>query len=195
MKTNFLIKVLCSLPVILLGLYFIPFVGICLLILRYFIYSNRNKLSTYLLLIGMGVLVYVPKLLYSILDVIKYDGVLNSYLDKIVNSNLYSVDLINYGKFIIIVGVIFLIISVVLKQLLEKVIHSINGMANNYISKSVESNAKISKENDMEIKVKQEKAKNTTYIKCPKCGADNIISEQFGECKYCRSKLVNKKYK
>ena len=47
----------------------------------------------------------------------------------------------------------------------------------------------------MEIKLKQEKAKNTSYVKCSKCGSDNIVSEKTSRCKYCRSVLVNENYK
>ena len=45
MSENKLFKLLASIPVILLCLYFIPFVGVCLIGLRYFVYRN-NKAKT-----------------------------------------------------------------------------------------------------------------------------------------------------
>lgn len=44
------------------------------------------------------------------------------------------------------------------------------------------------------MKEKREKAKNTGYVKCPYCGSDNLVSEKFGICAYCRRKIENKNY-
>ena len=46
MKNNLFIKILCSIPVILLFLYFIPFLGVCLILFRYFIYDNKKRIET-----------------------------------------------------------------------------------------------------------------------------------------------------
>ena len=46
MKNNLFIKILCSVPVILVVLYFIPFLGICLLLFRRFVYQNKT-IKTY----------------------------------------------------------------------------------------------------------------------------------------------------
>ena len=138
MKNNLLFKILSSLPIILISLYFIPFLGVCLILLRYFI---------------------------------------------------------NYSKRLICVGVIFLIISFVLNTIFDKVSSKLNSGIRNYINETQRRDAEISRKNDMEIKIKQEKAKNTSYVKCPNCGSDNLLGEKYGTCKYCRSKLVNKNYK
>ena len=37
--------------------------------------------------------------------------------------------------------------------------------------------------------------KNTSYVKCLKCGSDNLLGEKYGTCEYCRGMLVNKNYK
>ncbi len=47
----------------------------------------------------------------------------------------------------------------------------------------------------MEFKLKQERAKTSNYVRCKKCGSDNIISEKIGTCAFCRSKLENPNYK
>ena len=31
----------------------------------------------------------------------------------------------------------------------------------------------------MEIKIKQQKAKVSSYVKCPHCGSDNILSDKL----------------
>ena len=70
-----------------------------------------------------------------------------------------------------------------------------NSEVRNYISETQRRDAEISKQNDMEMKIKQEKAKNTSYVKCPNCGSDNLLEGKFGTCKYCRRELENKNFK
>ena len=49
MKKNLLLKFLSSLPLILIMLYFIPFLGICLILFRYFVNDNKkNNLLKYI---------------------------------------------------------------------------------------------------------------------------------------------------
>lgn len=195
MKNNLLFKILSSLPVILIVLYFIPFLGVCLILLRYFMYDNKKRISTPMYIVGVGILVLIPKALNLILDVAKVDISTIPYLKDIINAELYNVEFINYSKRLICVGVIFLIISFVLKTIFDKVSSKLNSGIRNYINETQRRDAEISRKNDMEIKIKQEKAKNTGYVECPNCGSDNLLSEKYGTCKYCRSKLVNKNYK
>jgi len=194
-KNNILIKLLASFPIILIALYFIPFLGICLILLRYFVSDNKKKNSTPILIIGVGLIILIPKVLDFIFGIIKFDTTKIPYFNTILNSNLYNLDFINYSKFLICVGIIFLIISFILKTVFEKISRKLNSGIINYINESQKRDYEISKQNDMEIKIKQEKAKNTSYVKCPNCGSDNLLSEKFGTCKYCRSKLQNKNYK
>ena len=191
---NKIIKILCSLPVIFIFLYFIPFVGICLILLRAFIYKKKNKISTPIILIGVGILIYIPKILNSLLKLFKIEINNIPYLKDILTSNLYNQNFLDYSKYLITAGVILLIISVILKNIIQKVENKIDTSMQNYIKQSVKQDAEISKQNDMEIKLKQQKAKNTSYVKCPSCGSDNLLSEKFGTCKYCRSSLENKNY-
>ena len=55
MRNNSIIKLLCSIPVILVVLYFIPFLGVCLLICRYIVYYyDRKRISTPYYLVSIG---------------------------------------------------------------------------------------------------------------------------------------------
>jgi len=191
MKNQFIFKLLSSLPIILITLYFIPFLGICLILLRFFIYSNK-KISTSISIALFGFLILIPKCLNIILDLMKIDINTIPYLKDVVSAELYSINFINYSKRLICVGIIFLIISFILKTIFEKVNKKLNNEIMNYINETQKKELEISKQNDMEMKIKQEKSKNTNYVKCPNCGADNILSEKIGTCKYCRRKLVNK---
>lgn len=190
MRNNSFVKLLCSIPVILAFVYFIPFLGICLLFLRCFVYSNRKKTSTPIYLIGFGILILLPKGMQYVFDMIKFDVNSIPYYTDIVNSDLYLSNFINYSKRLITIGIIFLILSFVLKTSMEKLEIKLK----EYVKEKQQRNDEITKQNDMEIKLKQERAKNTGYVKCPTCGSDNILSEKYGVCNHCRSTLVNKNY-
>ncbi len=190
MKNNLLFKILASLPIILLMLYFIPFLGIILILFRFFVYSNK-KISTSIYITLVGILILIPKIIYFILGIFKIDINTIPYLQDVLNSDLYNINFINYSKLLICIGIIFLIISFALTAIFNK----LNIGILNYISKQEKIDTKISRENDMKIKIKQEKAKNTSYVKCPYCGSDNLLSEKFGICQYCRRKIENKNYK
>lgn len=191
MKSNALFKLLATLPVIFIALYFIPFLGICLILFRYFMYNDKRRVRTSIILFGVGILILIPKGLYSVLDIVNFDINSIPYLEDIINSELYNIELIDYSKFLICVGIIFLIISFIIKSLFNKV----NSGIMKYITETEKRDAEMSKQNDMEIKLKQEKAKNTSYVKCPNCGSDNLLGEKFGTCSYCRRKIENKNFK
>lgn len=195
MKNNIALKLLSSLPVILIMLYFMPFLGICLIILRYFIYDKKKRISTPIYIFICGILILIPKGLDLIFETAKIDINNIPYLNDIINSELYNVDFMKFSKRLIYVGIIFLIISCILKTIFDKVSNKLNSGFRNYIRETEKRDYEISKRNDMEIKMKQEKARNTSYVKCPNCGSDNLLSDKFGKCKYCRRDLVNKDYK
>lgn len=106
MNQNRFLKILCSLPILLLMLYFLPFLGICLLILRCFIYSNRKRITTPIILIVVAILILIPKGLNIIFNMIKFDSSVIPYYEDIMNAEIYVVDLIKYSKFLLTVGVI-----------------------------------------------------------------------------------------
>lgn len=191
---NKFIKFLCCLPIIFIFLYFLPFVGICLILLRAFVYRNKTKISTSIILIGVGIIIYIPKILDSILKLLKVDINKIPYLNDILTSDLYNKNFIEYSKYLITAGVILLIVSIIFKNIIRKVENKVDTTMQSYIKESVKQDAEISKQNDMEVKIKQQKAKVSSYVKCPYCGSDNILSDKFGTCKYCRRKLENKNY-
>ena len=152
MKNNLLFKILASLPIILLMLYFIPFLGIILILFRFFVYSNK-KISTSIYITLVGILILGPNIIYFILGIFKIDINTIPYLQDVLNSDLYNINFINYSKLLICIGIIFLIISFALTAIFNK----LNIGILNYISKQEKMDTKISRENDMKIKIKQEK--------------------------------------
>ena len=171
---NKFIKLLCSLPIILIFLYFLPFVGICLILLRGFAYKNKSKISTPIILIGVGIFIYIPKTLNYLFKLLNIESETIPYFNTIVNSKIYNSNFMDYSKYLITAGVILLIISFILKSIVQKVNNKINTGMQSYINESIKKDAEISKQNDMEIKIKQQKAKVSSYVKCPSCGKDII---------------------
>lgn len=195
MRNNIFIKLLCSFPIILLMLYFIPFLGICLILFRLFVYSDKKKISTPLIILLTGILCLLPKGISLLTNVINVDITKIPYLNDILSSDYYNIKILEYSKLLITVGIIFIIITYIFNIIFSKVSSKLNSGIRNYINETQKRDAEISRKNDMEIKIKQEKVENTSYVECPNCGSDNLLGEKYGTCKYCRSKLVNKNYK
>ena len=180
MKNNLFIKILCSIPVILLFLYFIPFLGVCLILFRYFIYDNKKRIETPIYLIVCGVIILIPKLILSISSAVKYEI---PYFNDIFNSELYSINFIKYSKLLITVGVIFLILSFIFNSLFNKIKNYLHTSISSYEQRT----AKIQEKNDLIMKEKQMQAKNTHVVICSHCGASNMLTSTTGKCKYCRN--------
>lgn len=181
------INIITSLPIILIALYFLPVLGILLILLKFITATNKNN-SIATILIILGLLIQVPNLLKGLSKTFKFTI---PYLNKIVEHNLYY-DLTKYSTLLIIVGVVMIIITTLFNKLFGSLKNTLNEAVDTYVTKSVEQDREIDKENDLEIKTKQEKAKNTHVVHCPNCGADNIVSEKVTRCKYCRTELESK---
>ncbi len=185
MKEREIFKILTSIPVILIVLYFIPFLGVCLIIFRYFIYKNKYyKLP--LTLVICGILIIIPNIVNSILKSFKINS-----LENLITLDIYQ-KLVPYSKRLITVGIIFLIISYIVKIIYNKVSNKLTNEFKNYIQKEEQRSAEISAKNDLIMKEKREKAQNTHVVYCPYCGSDNMITGSVGTCKYCRRKIEYK---
>ena len=191
MKQNILIKLLASIPVILIFLYFIPFIGICLLILRLFLYSHK-KVSTSVWLFMIGIVILSPILINKVLEILSIENFNIPYVSDFIQSDWYQDKWIGYSKLLISVSIIFLILSYVFQTLFRKMSSKLNNEFRNYIAREEQRSAEISQKNDLIMKEKRERAKNTHVVYCPHCGADNMLTESTGTCKYCRRKLEYK---
>lgn len=189
MKKDIFLKVVCSLPMLLICLYFLPFLGICLLIVRYIISHNNRKLPYILLFVG--ILLMIPKLFNIVLDVVHYDIANIPYFNDILTNKFYDKDCLNYSKFLITIGFLILIVKHLIKMILGK----LGTRVSNYISEQEKKEQEIFQKNDLIMKEKREKLKNTHVVYCSYCGAENMLSEQMGTCKYCRRTIEYKEGK
>ena len=183
MKYNSFIRLLCSIPIILVFLYFIPFVGVCLILLRYFLYSEKKKILVPIILMLVGSLILIPGCLLELAKMTNFN--IPSKITSIFTDSFYSVNLINYSKNLFIVGIIFLFLISIFRGIFDRA----QAYLKSYIQKEEKVNREISSKNDLIMKEKIEAAKNMTVVYCPHCGADNILTTNVGTCKYCRSKL------
>lgn len=191
MKNNIFIKLLCSIPVILVLLYFIPSLGVCLILFRYFIYKRNKYYSIPITLIICGLLIVVPQAINTIIKMLKINSVEIPYLNTIITSNIY-IKLLSYSKMLITIGVIFFILSFIFRNVFEKISNKLNSGIKDYIEKDLQKDYEIRKENDLKMQEKREKSKNTHVVHCPYCGSDNMLTEQTGTCKFCRRKIEYK---
>ena len=187
MRNNAILKLICSIPVIILALCFLPIVGVCLIILRNFVYSNSKNYKTAISIIVVGAILLLPNAINWILNTTSQaESITIPYLKEIVNSEIY-LSLYENCEFIITVGVIYLIVSFAISKLTNKATNFVKS----YIRKQEQIDREVAKENNLKIKEKQERAKHTKIMRCPHCGAHNVITEKTGVCSFCRKAFEN----
>lgn len=187
-KNNKLISLLVSLPIILLFLYFIPFLGICLLIANFVVnfHKKKNLINWHIGLAGLAFL--IPKAIETILFYLKININQVPILKDIIASNLYQQNILQYAKLLIIIGVISYIIS----YFIDKIYNNMRQSLHRALDRREKRMEKVTKENDMIVKKRKIRAQNTKLIECPNCGAEVLVDEYTTICPYCRSPLLNK---
>ena len=167
-----------------------PLLGIVILIARYFLDYSSKKQKIFFSLIIFSLLLLLPKGLKSLFDLLNLNINSLPFLEKIITFDFYNNQLVSYATFVFIVG----LIGLLLHFLFIKFIRNLSYTLKKGFRTMQEQELEISRENDLKIKEKQLKAQNTSYVKCPYCGSDNLLSEKFGICTYCRRKIENKSY-
>ena len=148
------------------------------MVLRCFTVHNRKSLNISIVLIIISIMIYIPNFINKIAELTKINL---PYFNEIIKSDIY-INLIKYSKFLFTIGVIFLILS----TLFTNIINKITNYLSNYINRKEIEEKEISEKNNLKIKEKQERAKTTHVVSCPYCGANNILTEKTGKCNYCR---------
>ena len=186
---NNFIKLICSLPVILIVLYFVPVLGVIMLIARYFIYGNKNFFRAPIVLIILGLLCLLPRGLEAAIKNFNLSFTI-PYLSDILSHELYP-KFADYGKFIFILGVVSLIISYLLRSLINTISSKASQLIGGYASAKQQEELEIRKENDLKMREKEiTSAQKTPHaVKCPHCGKTNSIIGTVGKCKSCRSAI------
>jgi len=199
MSENKILRFICSIPVILILLYFLPFIGICLVFFRYFIYKDKKIYELPIVLLIVALFLLLPRGAYLLLTNFKMDVNLIPYLDVVNRHDMY-IKIVKYSKFIFTMSIITLIVSYLVKTLYYNVksklssafsttSSTLNTKIDNYMAKEAE----IHEKNDLKIKEQREKANNTHHVKCGTCGHEMLVSDNQTKCPFCGNPLSERK--
>ena len=182
-------KIICSLPVLLVTLYFVPPIGILLTISRLFIYGSYRYYRVPAAILIVALLCLAPRG-YELLqqNFGEQVPVFQPFIDFRAHP-LYQ-KLTDFGRWTAIFSLIMLIVS----QLLGKVANMASQalrmarMANSK-NETTQANSKtrtMQKDNRSTDPSDQE---TPHVVKCPNCGKPNHIIGTVGTCKACRSAI------
>ena len=185
-------KLACSLPILLITLYFVPPLGIVLTIARYFIHGNYRYYRVPAVLLIIGAACLVPHA-YELLQINIGDSIpVFQPLIDFRSHQLYP-KITDFGRFVSIFSIITLIVS----QLLKNVISKISSMI---AAATMATPKKSSTANDARQKTPPTMQKDGKsldpsdqetphVVKCQNCGKANHIIGTVGTCKACRTPI------
>ncbi len=190
-----LMKFLCSIPVILLLLYFLPPLGVIVFLARYLVYGDRHFFRAPVVIAIVSLILLIPQGLY----LANQNFNLNlsvPFLNEVIDSNIYP-KLADYAKFSFIVAIIILIVTYLLRSFLGGLSAKFSQLLSSYFSAKQAEEERIAKENDLKLKEKALTSKQKTphVVKCPHCGKSNSIIGTVGECISCREPIEYKEVK
>ena len=182
-------KILFSIPVILLLLFFLPPLGIIVLLARYVVFGNLHFYRAPFVIIATSAIIALPFGLDWLLKVL-HAGITIPYLSNILDWEYYP-KLLDFAKFSFIVAIIVLIVAILLRNLINTISSKISQLIGGYYSDMQRRDEAIAKENDYKLKEKaiESKQKTPHVVKCPHCGKTNPITGTVGKCSSCRSAI------
>ena len=191
-------KIICSIPVILVTLYFLPPIGVILTIIRLFVFGTYHYHRVPAIILVVALLCLAPRG-YELLQTNFSDNipVFQPFIDFRAHP-LYA-KLTDYGRWTSVFAIIMLILSIALKRVVEAAssfFRSVNKASQTYSKDNDEYSKKLPRNGD-EIKEKynatSKKETVSEYdqtiphvIKCPNCGKPNHVIGTVGKCKSCR---------
>ena len=184
---NRIMKTLCSIPAILILLYFLPPLGVIIFLVRYIVYGNSHFFRAPLCIMIFAAILAIPAVANWLLTALRLPFNI-PFLSNIINWSYYP-NLLNFARFSFITAVIVLIVTYILRNALEELSRKISNFIRQYYSNLQRRDEKITRENDLKLKEKAITSKQKTphAIKCPHCGKTNSVIGTVGKCKSCRS--------
>ena len=179
-------KLICSLPVILVTLYFVPPIGIILTIARLFIYGSYRYYRVPAAIIVVALLCLVPRA-YELLQ--QNFGVNIPFLQFLVDFRLHPLyqKLTDFGRWVAIFSLIMFVVSLIL----GKVATAVSGALRMARMASSERSTNTNKPGLTHDNPAKHQTDQTTphVVKCPDCGKANHIIGTVGTCKSCRNAI------
>ena len=156
-NTNNLIKLLLSLPVILLVLYFLPVLGVIMLIARYFVYGSAHYYRAPIALIIIGLILLIPHGLELAMANFGFELTI-PYFKEFIGLGIYP-KLIEYAQRLFVIGIVFLIVSAVTKAIAMKLSGKLSNLLREWFT---------AKETTKQLETKERIAKSEEKIETSK---------------------------
>ena len=186
------VNIIFSIPVILLLLFFLPPLGAIVFLTRYAVLGKRHFFRAPICIMIFALILAIPFGLKWLIVALNLTITI-PYLQEITSWEYYP-RLLEFARFSFIAATIILIVSTLLRSIIEKISSKISQLIHGYYSDLQRRDEKIAKENDLKLKEKAITSKQKTphAVKCPHCGKTNSIIGTVGTCKSCRSAIEYK---
>jgi len=189
-------KFLLSIPIILLVLYFLPVLGVIMLITRYFVYGSRHYYRAPIVLLIVSLILLIPHGLELAMANFGFELTI-PYFREFISLGIYP-SITEYAERIFIIGVVILIVSAIIKTLGEKITaklsSKLSGALSNYFNQKEQTRREEIKLRTTEAEERIENSKKNIehVVKCPHCGKVNTVTGTTGKCKSCRNAIQYK---
>ena len=186
-------KLICSLPVLLITLYFVPPLGIALTIARLFIYGSYRYYRVPTAILVVALLLLVPRG-YELLQQ-NFGNTIPTFQPLIdFRAHPLYPKLTDFGRWTAIFSIIMLVASQILKKVANLASQALR-MAQSANSSSRAQSGSDRPANSTPIMKKDGRDAAPTdqstphVVKCPNCGKANHIIGTVGTCKACRTDI------
>lgn len=193
---NSFTKLLLSIPVILLILYFLPVLGVIMLIARYFVYGSKHYYRAPIVLLIVSLILLIPHGLELAMANFGIELAI-PYFKEFIGLGIYP-KIIEYAERIFIIGVVTLVVSAIIKTVGEKIAAKLSGKLSgtlsNYFNQKEQTKREEIKLRTVEAEERIENSKKSVphVVKCPNCGKVNSITGTSGKCNSCRTPIQYK---
>lgn len=174
-------RLICSLPVLLVTLYFVPPLGVVLTIARLFIYGSYRYYRVPTAILVVALLCLVPRG-YELLQ--QNFGGQAPIVQPLIDFRAHPLftKLTDFGRWTAIFSIIMLVVS----QILGKVANLASQALR--MARMADSKAASTEKPQKETPKASASDQSTPHVvKCPNCGKANHIIGTVGNCKSCRS--------
>ena len=189
MKT---VKVILSIPVILILLYFLPVIGVIALITRYILIDEKHYFMTPAVIAIVGLVALIPRG-FELLQQNFNFNITIPFLSDFLALPIYP-KITDYGKFCVIIAIVFFLLSALLRKFLTGLGDRIVKAFSTRRQEELTARERVAQENDLKIREQKLEMEQTelNVVKCPHCGKINHIKGKTGTCKSCRTPISAK---
>ena len=185
-------KIICSLPVLLITLYFVPPLGVVLTIARLFIYGSYRYYRVPAAILVVALLCLAPRG-YELLQQNFGDSIpaFQPFID--FRSHQLFAKLTDFGRWTAIFSIITIIASLALGKVANLASQALRmaRMASSHTGRTASGSdtrkTPIMQKDNAQVNPSDQSTPHV--VKCPNCGKANAIKGTVGTCKACRTAI------